>query len=690
MLARTGNARSWHRSGQADIPTRRLPQDQQFGNLPDTLDHPEVIDDWSGGPGEFRRSANNPNAYAWSINMDTRFPGMMVHAQAPQLLPMATYSGANLNANWITDVPLGSRAAVYAGQAEVMVLGNGYIARLGPTADQNLTGSAQFNLTFESPGSTIAFGKRPAIYGSFMYIPNLSGSTWSRRTMDTATYTLAGAVGTVGIADWFSVSGQQMWFESAGRGRLRAFTSPEGNLLNGANLGATIGVGNGFFPAFDALALEDQQYVGMPDGIYQGNTSGTFNNIVNDTSSAMNVENFADLTTHNGQMVGAAGGHIWAFKPSSIQSTLRDIGPPYLGMAPFFGSGPKLAGRFECVRSYGQWLYAGMFTGSGSIFWAGRDTDGQGPYTWYPLHDFLGLNVKVRHLHVDGITTASNGQTIPRRIWASTDASWGAQSGGTAPVFFWQIPEDDANPVLSPAFTPNFMGSAQYESPYDDWQAPGTPKVWRQANVNGGFISLFDDRTTLGWSNYGALVALPLALGDPNGGCLATLSYVIDNQTTIQLPNLQANMYFTASSVPGSQSSDGFEIAWHLDSAKLPSVGGTSRWPIYRSLVGRGLVTPPVAETIDVRVELGRPDKRGGKTRPAGLQATELRGFAEGSSAVQLIDLNGNTQFVKVIGPIEEEEYWQQAGDSSNQSGSFEVIAGFKMAILNYSSGPNP
>ncbi len=91
-----------------------------------------------------------------------------------------------------------------------------------------------------------------------------------------------------------------------------------------------------------------------------------------------------------------------------------------------------------------------------------------------------------------------------------------------------------------------------------------------------------------------------------------------------------------------------------------------------------------------MRVELGRPDKRGGKSRPAANQAIELRGFAEGSAAVQLVDLNGNTQFVKVIGPIEEEELWQQGSDQSNQGGSFEVIASFKMALLQYSSGPNP
>ncbi len=155
------------------------------------------------------------------------------------------------------------------------------------------------------------------------------------------------------------------------------------------------------------------------------------------------------------------------------------------------------------------------------------------------------------------------------------------------------------------------------------------------------------------------------------------------------LGTLNGNMYFTAGTFAA-----GHEIRWHLDSGSSAysnlSFVTTKAFPVYRAIIGRGLVTPPVSETIDVRVELGRPDKRGGRSRGANLEATELRLMAEGSAPVSLYDLNGNTQWVKVIGPIEEEEYWQQAGDSSNQSGSFEVIAGFKMAILSFSSGVNP
>ena len=52
LLDRTTNARAWSRSGVPDVPTRRLPQDQQYGNVSDTLDHPSVYEDWSGGPGD--------------------------------------------------------------------------------------------------------------------------------------------------------------------------------------------------------------------------------------------------------------------------------------------------------------------------------------------------------------------------------------------------------------------------------------------------------------------------------------------------------------------------------------------------------------------------------------------------------------------------------------------------------------
>lgn len=685
MLQRSGNARSWHRTGVPDIPTKRLPQDQNYGNVSDTLDHPEVIDDWSGGPGEFRRTASNPNAYAWSINMDTRFPGMMIHSQAPQLLDNVVYSGAALNANWITTVPMGSLAQTLAGQGAVLVLGNGYLARYEPVA------AASFILAFESTDAPTKWGRRPAIYGSFMYLPNLTGTAWYRRGLADLLFTYS-ALATVGVSDWFAVSSQQMWFEAGGRGRLRSFTSSEGNLLNGANLGATVQVGNGYFATRDAVALEDQLIVGSSDGMYAGNTTGTFNNVINDTATSFNPENFAALTTHQGYVVGAAGAHIWAFHPSTIQSITREIGPPYLGMAPTLGTGPAYVGRFQAVTSYGRWLYTSLFTGSGSIFWAGFDPGGEGPFTWYPLHDFLGMNVKVTQIHVDGITTNSGGQMIPRRIFAVCDASWGAQAGATAPIVFWPIPDGDDNPVLSQSFTPNFMGSASIETSYDDWQAPGTPKVWRQANIYGSRLPI---TPYVGWKLGPLQPATPMYCGTNNSIILYppmpafTLSYVIDAGAQIALVNatgtgtVNGNIYFN----PGG-SITGHEIRWRLDSQPTNNIGilpAVSAWPVYRAIIGRGAVAPPVFETIEVKAEVGRPDRRGGNARTnAGQLVTELRDYATGTGPQILTDLVGNTYYVKVQGPIEEEEFWQQGRDDP------QVIAGFRMAVLSFSTGLTP
>src|SRR6185312_11254242 len=83
MLARDprNRGRAWVRSGLADIlgTQRRIVRslynnDEQYGGFPDEIDHPSVMDDWSGGYGDYFHREDQVNHYHAAQNMDARFP----------------------------------------------------------------------------------------------------------------------------------------------------------------------------------------------------------------------------------------------------------------------------------------------------------------------------------------------------------------------------------------------------------------------------------------------------------------------------------------------------------------------------------------------------------------------------------------------------------------------------------------
>src|SRR6185312_1355206 len=181
ILARDprNRGRAWNRSGLADIlgTQRRIVRsiygsEEQYGGFPDEIDHPSVMDDWSGGFGDFYRRDDQPNHYHFAQNFDARFPKQLIHAQQPNVLP-ARYASANLNADAFVDVPLplGSGAAPQpAGAGAVLALGKGFAAHFTPTQYYATPGSA-YDFAIEATG--IAFGHKPAVFGSFTYLPNL-------------------------------------------------------------------------------------------------------------------------------------------------------------------------------------------------------------------------------------------------------------------------------------------------------------------------------------------------------------------------------------------------------------------------------------------------------------------------------------------------------------------------------------
>ncbi len=261
---------------------------------------------------------------------------------------------------------------------------------------------------------------------------------------------------------------------------------------------------------------------------------------------------------------------------------------------------------------------------------------------------------KISRIHVDAITVASNGGKIPRRIWVATDASFGAQSGCTAPTYFWPIPEDDGPPMQDTTFTPNYCLGLLEES-VRDWQNPGTWKVWRKLEMQ---------TDTMG----SATVAVVMTVD-------GTMSAPFDNVTAGFSQSPKDWHYFTnASNTAVGQSSK-------LSYRAGPSVLDTTQTQVVRSVVERGTARPRSADVITVRVMIADhlQDRHHGEMRDGQTMLSDLRQFGLSQNPFPLVDLVGATYPVVVQPDIEEIEEYQGSDMPS------ELIATVKIGVLDAS-----
>lgn len=641
--------RWWHRTSQPDTPTKRTPVDFNYGNVPDEIDHPEVWEDWSGGFGDAYRIVEHPNAFHWSQNFDGRFPKQLIHAQQPNLLP-ARYASTNFNVDSFIDVPLplGSGAPEPpAGAGAVLVLGRGHITSFTPTQFTITAGSAFDSIYEATGGGAITFGHRPALFGSYTYIPNLNGSSFYQRGHDGLTYT----IGPTQPARWFAPAGGLMWWGQF-RNQLRSVKVSTDPIVTG-NYNATLPIGVGFLQSEDARALEDQLYVGFPDGLYQGNLSGTFVNVLTDIGARVNPDNIRDLAIYNGKVVVQTDSNVYAYKPATGdgQTLTTEVGPTAL-----MSNRSAIHGKFTCVRGFGKWLYAGLFTGSQSWIMCARDASVGLPYVWQPLQ-LLPHNVKVSRLHIDGITASSGGTSVPIRMWAATEATFGASSGATAPLYYWPLAGGDDNPVADTSFSAIYCGSARMDFGATDCRAPGTPKLSR-------YLEVWADNLFSG-SQY------------------ADLYYTVDGGPRNLLGRAQTSprsiLLFPGINNPTNL---GFVRGQNMIISVESFTASLNVTPIYRGFVWRSTVRSKGVDTIATKINVADnvPDRRGNPMRPGAQQLQELRNLSNSDNPAKLLDLTGAATWVGVLPNIEEEEVQQEGIEYP------ELLATVKMAVLDFTN----
>lgn len=487
MLTRSGPndvTPAWTRTGVPDTPSSRSSEDAKYGNISDVVDHPQVQDDWSNGAGYPYRDPAVPGTYEWAFNCDARWPNQLIHAvELNTILPNIAATNPSGAVDFLT-VPSPSASSLLAGAGSVIALMTGTVDTTGANTSRVVsfaptglnTVASAFTTALEFSLPAVAVHAQPATFGSFTYIGNSSGSAFWRRG-NNAEYTLAPAPMT---GRFFLNAGSRLW---------RFFgQNSAANVANGAdpflsgNYSAIYPIGNGALTPDAASEIFTQVFVGLGDGLHAGDTSGTFSNVLAQLKDRINPENARDITGYNSGVAIPFGSSVWWFRPWE-QALAADISIP--------PNTSQVRGQYRAVEGNGQWLYAGLYTGSQSHILAGRDTSGvgNGPYVWHHMHQLPHAS-KISRIFFDHITTPSGGgvanasvntSIIPSKMWLATDAS--IPSAGTAAIYYAQVPRGYGNPLLDSVFTGNYMGSFRNDMGIDDWGAPGTYKAYRLLEV---------------------------------------------------------------------------------------------------------------------------------------------------------------------------------------------------------------
>jgi hypothetical protein len=659
MLARGEyKGRAWQRTGRSDAPGLRSQTDARFGTLEDELDHPEVWDDWSGGFGyAYRRTGEN--TYHWAENFDARFPRQLVHAQQLRMLPAALASlGSSLNLATncllIHDSPVATFWATDPSDRE----GNGAVTLycvngVGVLRPTGASEASPFALLANLHPLMVRAGPgKSAIFGSYNYVPT---SNASENLNQNSPYGAALGGGMFQIRGQFVARvGNRLWrgFGTAGQNAWNTLSSVAAgaNPSNSDNWSAHLSVGDGYQSITDILGFEDQLFVGMPNGLYAGDQSGTFVNVLGELEGQMHHDNCRDLCVHDSQVIVPTQVGIFAYQSNGYEARARMILPRT------FSNRSPIQGYVRALASYGGWLYGALWTGSQSYILAGMDR-GDGQYVWHTQQRFPHV-AKPHRLHFDGITVASGNRQIPNRFWVLTAAS--INLGGTAPVYWMPVPTVNGNPLApNPVFTPNYCGSARIDLGSVDWGAPGTPKLYRVVEV---------------WADNLA-----------SGAQWVRVYYSVDNEATRHLLGTAARSPKTDLYFPSGEGSfvTGQSIALSLESF----TASRAITPIYRSIVLRGALQARSVDLITavVRIGDGIRDRQGAAMRSGATMLRELRDLSNPDitpQAVQLIDLAGATQYVKLVGRVDEQETYQAGNDEP------EVAATIKLAVMNYTGGP--
>lgn len=651
MLARGEfSGRAWQRFGRSDAPGQRSAEDAKFGVLPDELDRPEVWNDWSGGFGQPYRRPGLENVYHWSEGFDSRWPQQLTHCinTRPAGIPNVEASENAIN-SFFDILPTATAEHSRIGAGDVLLLGDHELIKFPRSSNNNASVSRV------ATDANLLWGSRGVMFGSYYYIPNLVGSSFDRYDFTMAKTGTSGPLPGHG----FAIAGNRLWrYHGPGKKRLYVQSVDAGqDPLVAANWSATIPIGNGQYDINDMIAFEDQIFVGMPDGLYVGDQSGTFFNVLSQMAAQRHAENCRTLAIYQGGVVAPYQGGIYYYQPSDFVALVRDIGPN------LNSSRSPMHGKITSVFARGQWLYAGLWTGSQSHLLAGRDDGPNRPFRWHSLQKLsnaagYGGPRPIRTIHIDGISVSSGGlRLMANHMWIGMGAA--EASNANLGIHSFGLPSFDGNPLGSDlAMTLlYYVSSARIDLGAVDWDAPATPKIFRSIEV----------------------ISEKLA----SGAQWCQVYYDVDQSGSYTLLGTIAKSPRDTLYFPSGEGS--FVTGYSIEPSLRSFTFDDNVAPVYRGVILRGSLQPRSVDMVQAvaRVADGLRDRQGAIMRSGATMLQELRDFgnpdAQGLQAHQLIDLMGAAHYVKLLGHPQEQEVYQQGEDYP------EIAATVKMAILSYS-----
>lgn len=651
--------RSWNRTSTPDTPVKvfaRSEEGGQYGGVDPQVDYPEVWDDWSGGYGYDERPEDRPNTYRDSINFDARFPGQLILCQDPQLLYSARFTPTVNTANWalIREGATGVADGVFSfsGSSQlsferVVVYGKNGMGFGG----LDVLATRNFNFDICHTISQAYDLLHPAaLYGSAMYFGNRGGTCF-------AYVNPAGSCLIASMSGFrFAVAGNQLWRAHGPNPDRAIYLQNCGNpngVATAANWGATYNIGDNNSTIHSLIGYDDQIFAGTPKGLYAGDQTGTFINVLSQLSQQVHPDNCRDLAIFEGAIVAPHVAGIFAYRPSN--GSIDDLSLPRSTESP-------IQGQIRAIRSYGRWLYAGLYTGSESYLLAGErkfEGNNQSRIAWHPLQKFSEIT-KVGRIFVDGLSTYSI-TPVPNNMWVTTEAS--TITTGTAPVYYWPIPTLDGNPRQpTPGFTPRFVASARIDFGSVNAKAPGVRKLYRSVEI---------------WSENFNNIRTGAVYYELDGcGSWALLG---------GFSSPKAVQFF-----PASESSfvTGYSIRLRLE-VHIIAGKGTSVSPVVKSVILRSSLDPEYIDeiTATARIADGMRDRQNFEMPSAKNMMNHLRSLAPADSHFastyihRLVDPVGEEWWVKVLGPPQEREIYPGRGENERP----EIAATIKMAVMTFS-----
>jgi len=464
MLSRAGQGRAW---------TRTTVPDSVSGRSANAV---AQYDDFSG---PFGVAARDPaNGIQWAENFDLRFPGYAFHAQALVPLSISAHASWNGRANFVTTIPPRGSS-----DADVLVGGYGFLTRLTP-ANSPASEASRYIPAIE--GTRGVFLGPIGVFGSYCYVGDQGGTLFHRINVGGGEYTSSALPGQM-----FAVAGNRLWrFFGPATSPHPVYAQSIGSIdpetvMSGPQWSATLNIGDGRYPIRDVRAIGEQIYVSKQDGLYVGDQSGTFFNVLGEIATDLNVDNGAQITVYNGAVIYPYSRGLLAYYHSTTTPIVREI-----WRAP---QDPKTErrGSVRSLMTSGRWLYAGLWTGGGSHILAGTDASPGLPFPFSPLHRLPHL-AKIRQMHIDGVGVpmggATSGFVLPARFWAITEATPGVTTY-TAPIYSSQIPRGDVMPMSDLTFSPNYCGSAAMYLGQSDFGLPTVEKVARAVEIGADLLA---------------------------------------------------------------------------------------------------------------------------------------------------------------------------------------------------------